>query len=148
MAVASEITVRLSRDATQQSFPMKSWNGDEISPFEKHRVLNPEPSNKALRLMRKQLAKRIPALADVKFVESWAGMIDATPDVVPVMDEIPSISGLFLATGFSGHGFGVGPAAGKVMSNLITGRETGHDLHRFRFSRFSDGSKMVPGPAI
>jgi glycine/D-amino acid oxidase-like deaminating enzyme len=75
-------------------------------------------------------------------------MIDATPDVVPVMDEISDCPGLFLATGFSGHGFGIGPSAGKVMADLVTGEDPGYDLTRFRFSRFSDGSKMRPGPAI
>jgi glycine/D-amino acid oxidase-like deaminating enzyme len=45
--------------------------------------------------------------------QSWAGMIDATPDVVPVMDQISSCPGLFLTTGFTGHGFGIGPGAGR-----------------------------------
>ena len=68
-------------------------------------------------------------------------MIDATPDVVPVIDAIESCPGLFLATGFSGHGFGIGPGAGKVIADLITGHDTGYDLSRLRFSRFSGGSK-------
>jgi glycine/D-amino acid oxidase-like deaminating enzyme len=101
-----------------------------------------------LRKIRDHLARRVPQLADVEFAESWAGMIDATPDVVPVLDSIGSHPGLFLASGFSGHGFGIGPGAGKVMANLVTGRPTGFDLDRFRFSRFSDGSKIRPGPAI
>ena len=102
----------------------------------------------ALRKMRKKLQRHIPQLAQAEFEESWAGMIDATPDVVPVMDEIASCPGLYLATGFSGHGFGIGPGAGQVMADLVTGRNTGFDLSRFRFSRFYDGSKMRPGPAI
>jgi glycine/D-amino acid oxidase-like deaminating enzyme len=148
MGSASDMTVRLGRDATQQGWPKNTWNGDEVSPFESNRVLNPATSAKALRKMRKNLARRVPQLADVPFVESWAGMIDAMPDVVPVMDEIASCPGLFLATGFSGHGFGIGPGAGKVMADLVTGQQPGYDLSRFRFSRFSDGSKMRPGPAI
>ena len=147
IAGASDIRALPGRDATQQSFIKKTWSGNDISPFESHRVLNPRPTKRAISLMRKKLMQHIPALADVPFAETWAGMIDATPDVVPVMDET-QIPGLFLATGFSGHGFGIGPAAGKVMANLITGNATGYDLNRFRFSRFSDGSKMVPGPAI
>ncbi len=64
------------------------------------------------------------------------------------MDQIESHPGLFLASGFSGHGFGIGPGAGKVMAKLVAGKTPGFDLSRFRFSRFSDGSKIVPGPAI
>ena len=147
MGSASDLRALPGRDPTQQSFIKKSWTGNDMSPFESHRVLNPEPTKSAVKLMREKLEQHIPALADVPFAQTWAGMIDTTPDVVPVMDET-HVPGLFLATGFSGHGFGIGPAAGKVMANLITGNETGHDLHRFRFSRFSDGSKVVPGPAI
>lgn len=148
MSSATDMTVRLGRDATQQRFPARTWRGDDASPFEAERVLNPDTSAKGLRKMRSLLAKHIPQLADVPFAESWAGMIDATPDVVPVMDEIASCPGLFLATGFSGHGFGIGPGAGKVMADLVTGQDSAYDLSRFRFSRFSDGSKMQPGPAI
>jgi glycine/D-amino acid oxidase-like deaminating enzyme len=53
--------------------------------------------------------------------QSWAGMFDATPDVVPVIDQILSCPGSFLATGFSGHGFGIGPGAGRIMADLVTG---------------------------
>nr|XP_061811811.1 glycine oxidase-like [Nerophis lumbriciformis] len=144
----SEIGLRLGRNATQQSVFKKTWTADQATPFESHRVLNPSPSLADLKRMRGRLARRIPKLAGIEFAESWAGMIDATPDVVPVMDEISSHPGLFLATGFSGHGFGIGPGAGKVMAELVSGRAPQHDLTRFRFSRFSDGSKIKPGPAI
>lgn len=144
----SVIHLRVGSDVAQRSFLQRHWDGDSATPFERHRVLNPAPARDSLRIMRRNLAKRVPQLADTKFVESWAGMIDATPDIVPVMDNIESHPGLFLASGFSGHGFGIGPGAGKVMANLVTGNDPGFDLTRFRFSRFSDGSKMVPGPAL
>ena len=145
---ASYIGVRVGWDVTQQPVPMRRWGEHDQSPFESNRVLNPSPSKEGLRKIRYNLDKRAPELAGVKFAESWAGMIDATPDVVPVMDSISTCPGLFLATGFSGHGFGIGPGAGKVMAGLIAGDTPKHDLTRFRFSRFSDGSKMRPGPAI
>jgi glycine/D-amino acid oxidase-like deaminating enzyme len=112
------------------------------------RVLNPAPSPLALKRMRTGLKNHYPQLADLPFSQAWAGMIDVTPDVVPVMDAIPDWSGLFVATGFSGHGFGIGPGAGKVMARLVQGKDPGHDLQRFRFARFSDGSKMRPGPGL
>ena len=144
----SEIDLRVGSDVAQRSFLQKNWDGGSATLFERHRVLNPAPARDGLRIMRRNLAKRVPKLADVKFAESWAGMIDATPDIVPVMDNIESHPGLFLASGFSGHGFGIGPGAGKIMANLVVGKDTGFDLSRFRFARFSDGSKMVPGPAL
>ncbi|MGI9271477.1 MAG: NAD(P)/FAD-dependent oxidoreductase [Woeseiaceae bacterium] len=145
---ADDIHLRVGSDVAQQPFVRRAWSGDDKSPFEKHRVLNPAPSKDALRKIRNNLAKRLPSLADIEFLESWAGMIDATPDVVPVMDQVATHPGLFLASGFSGHGFGIGPGAGRAMANLVAGVEPGFDLSRFRFGRFSDGSKMRPGPAI
>jgi glycine/D-amino acid oxidase-like deaminating enzyme len=75
-------------------------------------------------------------------------MIDAMPDIVPIVDRVQATTGLFVATGMSGHGFGIGPGIGRVVSDLIQGNPTGHDLNRFRLSRFTDGSRIRPGPAI
>ncbi len=140
--------LRFGGDVITRLLPTRQWRSDEVSPFERTRVLNPEPSKVALRDMERGLAKRLPSLASLGFAEAWAGMIDVTPDVVPVMDQIPDYAGLFLATGFSGHGFGIGPGAGRVMANMVTGAPQVHDLTRFRFGRFTDGSKIVPGPGL
>ncbi len=147
-ASVSFIRLRFSDGIVSRLLPDRRWSDDEISPFEKQRVLNPAPSALALSKMRAGLANRVPLLADLPFVEAWAGMIDVTPDVVPVMDEIASLPGLYLATGFSGHGFGIGPGAGRVMADMIQGKPAMHDLKRFRYSRFSDGSPMRPGPGL
>lgn len=145
---ATSVGVRLGRDPTQAGFPRRKWGAETLSPFEKTRVLNPEPSARAVRRIEAHMVKRVPALEGVKLAETWAGMIDATPDVVPVIDRVPGHDGLFVATGFSGHGFGIGPGAGRVAARLVTGDDPGYDLSRFRFSRFSDGSEIRPGPAI
>ncbi|MGI9304673.1 MAG: NAD(P)/FAD-dependent oxidoreductase, partial [Gammaproteobacteria bacterium] len=142
-----ETRLRLSGGVLSSTATRCKWSGDDVSPFEKTRVLNPEPSTEALELMRARLDKRLPKLAGIPFEESWAGMIDTTPDVVPVMDEVTP-RGLHIAAGFSGHGFGIGPGAGRVMADLVQGRPPGHDLKRFRFSRFSDGSPIELGPAL
>jgi glycine/D-amino acid oxidase-like deaminating enzyme len=142
------IRLRVGGDLVERMLPVRRWRDDEVSPFEQTRVLNPEPSDKALKLMRAGLRKRLPKLAELPFAEAWAGMIDVMPDVVPVMDEVADYPGLYLATGFSGHGFGIGPGAGRVMADMVMGRPAAHDLHRFRLSRFSDGSKMRPGPGL
>jgi glycine/D-amino acid oxidase-like deaminating enzyme len=63
------------------------------------------------------------------------------PDVVPILDRAP-IAGLVIATGLSGHGFGIGPGLGRVIADLVRGRSPGHDLSRFRSGRFGDGSKL------
>ncbi|WP_108817650.1 NAD(P)/FAD-dependent oxidoreductase [Pseudovibrio sp. Alg231-02] len=126
----------------------RHWSGDEVTPFETCRVLNPDPSPKALKRIQDRLVDRFPQLKGLQMEESWAGMIDAMPDFVPIMDEVPTQKGVFIATGFSGHGFGIGPAAGRIMADLLMDKPAGYDLTRFRYSRFSDGSKIKLGPFI
>ena len=116
--------------------------------FKRHRILNPVPSSKTVARIKSRLVDRWPAFAGVELVEAWSGMIDALPDVVPVLDRAGPISGLWISTGFSGHGFGIGPAAGKIIATLMQGNKVDYDLARFRLSRFSDGSKLELGPAI
>ena len=72
-------------------------------------------------------------------VERWAGMIDVTPDEIPVLGPVDGLPGLFVATGFSGHGFGIGPAAGYVMAQLARGEQPVVDLAPFRLARFAEG---------
>ena len=66
----------------------------------------------------------------------------------PVVDRVAALPGLTVGTGMSGHGFGIGPGMGKVLAALVMGDDPGHDLTRFRLSRFSDGSKMHIGPSV
>jgi glycine/D-amino acid oxidase-like deaminating enzyme len=125
-----------------------TWRLDAESPFERIRVLNPAPRASVVKAIRRELDKAYPALATVPIVESWAGMIETTPDVIPVIDAVDAIPGFHVATGFSGHGFGIGPGAGKAIAGMLTGTDTGIDLHEFRLSRFSDGSKIRPQSSV
>ena len=122
------------------------WSPEEVTPFERMRVLNPPPSDGVSQRLAKRLLERAPWLDEAGVAEMWAGMIDVTPDAVPYICEVPSPTGLFIGTGMSGHGFGIGPGAGRVLADLVLGRPTGFDLSRFRFERFADGSPVVPGP--
>ena len=122
------------------------WSADEVTPFERMRVLDPPPSKEVHRRLRDRLPKRTPWLAEAGIAEIWAGMIDVTPDAVPYICEAPALPGLFIGTGMSGHGFGIGPGVGRVLADLVLGRPTGFDLSRFRFERFTDGGPIVPGP--
>ncbi|ASJ70701.1 NAD(P)/FAD-dependent oxidoreductase [Granulosicoccus antarcticus] len=126
----------------------RQWSPNEQTPFERCRVLEPVPDQRCIERARQGFALRFPELGAPHILNAWAGMIDAMPDVVPVVDRVPSCEGLIVATGMSGHGFGIGPGFGKAIANLAAGHETGHDLTRFRFSRFTDGSRLVPGPSL
>ena len=122
------------------------WSGDEVTPFERMRVLDPPPSKLVRRRLAERLPRRAPWLNEAGIAEIWAGMIDVTPDAVPYLCEAPAPAGLFIGTGMSGHGFGIGPGVGRILADLVLDRPPGHDLTRFRFGRFIDGSPIVPGP--
>ena len=126
----------------------RQWSLEEITPFERMRILNPPPEARALRLMRQRFQSLFPELGPVAFRRTWAGMIDAMPDVVPVIDRVARLPGLFIGTGMSAHGFGIGPGVGRVLADLMQDKAPGHDLTRFRLSRFEDGSPIRPGPAL
>ncbi len=126
----------------------RKWNDDEVTPFERMRVLDPQPNMNQVAAIRENFAKRFPHLGKPEIRHAWAGMIDCMPDIVPIVDRVSELPGLVVATGMSGHGFGIGPGFGKIVSALVQNRSPGHDIRRFRFSRFSDGSKLVSGPAI
>ena len=139
---------RSPRDYPDAWGQARSWTGEDVSPFERMRVLNPAPNMKALAQVQDDFARAFPGLGRPQILRSWAGMIDTIPDVVPVVDRVAAIQGLVIATGMCGHGFGIGPGIGRVVADLVAGKAPRHDLSRFRLSRFSDGSKLVPGPSL
>jgi glycine/D-amino acid oxidase-like deaminating enzyme len=126
----------------------RRWEGDERSPFERMRVLNPAPEPAGLRRIAKVFAELFPDLGPLPLRAAWGGMIDAMPDVVPMVDRIAALPGLTVGTGMSAHGFGIGPAMGRVLSAIVAGEAPGHDMTRFRSTRFTDGSPIRPGPAL
>jgi glycine/D-amino acid oxidase-like deaminating enzyme len=118
------------------------WQMDEASPFEYCRVLDPKPSKKLSDIALANLKRAFPVFEKAEIAQRWAGYIDVTPDAVPVISAIDNMRGFHIATGFSGHGFGIGPAAGRLMADIVLGRTPLVDPKSFRFSRFSDGSKI------
>lgn len=120
------------------------WTMDEASPFEYHRVLDPKPSLDMSDRAFNSLRAAFPIFNKAEIAQRWAGYIDVTPDAVPVISAVDQIPGFHIATGFSGHGFGIGPGAGRLMADIVTGRPPVVDPKDFRFSRFSDGSKVRP----
>ncbi|MCP1606008.1 NAD(P)/FAD-dependent oxidoreductase [Pseudomonas citronellolis] len=124
----------------------RRWALDQVSPFEHERMLNPAP-DLALNLRTlANMAADFPAFRAARVVEHWAGMIDATPDSVPVISAVESIPGLYLNTGYSAYGLTMGPAGGRLLSELMTGRQPSVDPRAYRYTRFIDGSKLRVAP--
>jgi glycine/D-amino acid oxidase-like deaminating enzyme len=114
----------------------------------RYRILDPEPNQQALNDVLEQVKSMVPGAADARIERTWAGYIDMTPDLLPAIDRLSDPDGLVLATGFSGHGFGMGPVVGKLVSELVLDGKASLDLSAFRFSRFSDGSTLAPNTVL
>jgi glycine/D-amino acid oxidase-like deaminating enzyme len=90
--------------------------------------------------------RRVPALADAGIVRGVTGVYDMTPDGRPMLGELPGLSGLVLAAGFSGTGFKISPAVGEAVAALVTGRPVAGsvDITPFRPGRFAEGRPVSP----
>ena len=139
-----DLQLRLGQRFLDEWRTPRHWALDGPSPFERVRVLDPAPSHTMLDKAQANIAAHFPAFKNAKIAESWAGLIDVTPDAVPVIAPVQALPGFFVATGFSGHGFGIGPAAGRLMADLVAGDPPLVDPTPFRFERFTDGSKPKP----
>lgn len=82
------------------------------------------------------IMKYFPCLEEAKIVRTWAGWIDDCADHVPVISRVEEVPGLILACGFSGHGFGISPTVGMLLSQMALGEETALDVKDFRYDRF------------
>ena len=132
-----EYRIRLfGRFAEERRIPRR-WALDQPSPFEAMRVLDPAPNPAIVEQSRGNLIRAFPAFAGVRIAQSWGGLIDTTPDAVPVIAPVQAVPGFYLMSGFSGHGFGIGPGAGRLMSELVMGTTPVVDPAAFRFERFA-----------
>lgn len=92
-----------------------------------------------------KLTQRFPAWSNPGMVTSYAGCYDVTPDYNPVIGPA-DVAGLFLAIGFSGHGFKIAPAVGRLSADLLLdGRSSDPavDHTDFRFSRYAENDLLL-----
>ncbi len=140
----ARVQVRVSGRFMEEARTPRHWSPDKPSPFEAVRVLDPEPLTRLNDQALASLSSAFPVFAQAKVAQQWAGMIDVTPDAVPVISAVPGMPGFYIATGFSGHGFGIGPAAGRLAADLITGDRPIVDPTAFRFDRFKGDNSSQP----
>jgi glycine/D-amino acid oxidase-like deaminating enzyme len=105
--------------------------------MERMRILDPAPDQATISLTHARALELLPALRNTRISAAWAGYIDSTPDGVPAIGELHAVRGFFLAAGFSGHGFGIGPGAGRLLADLVTGSEPIVDPKSYDPRRFA-----------
>ncbi|MBA1228905.1 FAD-binding oxidoreductase [Pseudomonas viridiflava] len=118
----------------------KRWSLDQPTPMEKMRILDPRADASAVALTYKRAQELVPALKGSSVNAAWAGYVDSTPDGVPGIGEVASLPGLVLASGFSGHGFGIGPGAGHLIADIVSGVTPIVDPRPYHPDRFKQSS--------
>ena len=116
------------------------WKLDAPTPMERMRVLDPRADRAAARLTYDRAVQLLPALGQSGIANAWAGFVDSTPDGVPGIGEVAEVPGFILAAGFSGHGFGIGPGAGHLIADLVTGDKPIFDPTPYDPARFSQSA--------
>ena len=141
-----EVKLRLGGRFVRALFQPRRWQLDQPSPFEAMRVLDPPAHRPILDQARAKVTEAFPVFHTMRVAESWGGMIDVTPDGIPVISGVDALPGFFIATGFTGHGFGIAPGAGRLVAELVMGETPVVDPAPFRYSRFTDGTRPRPSP--
>lgn len=132
-----ELKLRLTSRFVEEARTARRWSLDEETPFEQTRVLDPAPYQSILKSAQDNLITAFPDFKDMKIAQAWGGFVDAMPDAVPVIGEVPRLPGFFIASGFSGHGFGIGPGAGRLIADIVAGKTPMIDPKPFRLERFA-----------
>lgn len=130
------LRLRIGRRFVEEAKLARRWRADAVTPFEQVRIADPEPADWVLDQAAENVAKAYPVFAGMEITGRWGGLIDVMPDALPVIGAVPSLPGLFMATGFSGHGFGIGPGAGRLAAELVSGDKPCVDPSAFRLERF------------
>jgi glycine/D-amino acid oxidase-like deaminating enzyme len=125
--LVNDVAARLPRSAERQH------------PFAATVGVEPQPNYDSARRSLRALADLMPAAAELRIRRTWAGMIDSTPDAVPVIGEVGRPRGFIFATGFSGHGFAMGPIVGRLLAELIVDGKPSIDIDHLSYSRFPEG---------
>jgi glycine/D-amino acid oxidase-like deaminating enzyme len=137
-----KLKVRIGRSFFDGPEASGRWDPKGPSPFEKNRILDPAIDREFLQPALDTLVKNFPQLQGIRVVQSWAGAIDTTPDLLPIIDRSSKLPGLVIASGFSGHGFGLGPGSGKLISQIVRNETPYCDIAPFAVDRFARGNAI------
>jgi glycine/D-amino acid oxidase-like deaminating enzyme len=110
-----------------------------LNDYSRYRILDPPATRKEIEQAVGHMQVEYEGMEGISVERMWAGYIDLTPDLLPVIERLDRPRGLVLATGFSGHGFGMGPIVGRLVSEIIADARASLDLSGFRLGRFREG---------
>lgn len=138
--------VNLSLDLRRVGAQLR--RGSALAPELIDPAPDPPPNVPAMDAALASARRLIPGLAGVPIARRWAGMVDMSPDGLPIVDAHAGPDRLVVVTGLSGHGLTLGPVLGEIAADLaLTGR-TPRPVHPFRLARFGEGTVPIPAKMI
>lgn len=121
-----------------RSLTNKVSRGKAFDPLQE-----PQVDRQKTELNLAEFNRLFPEIGPLEKARQWAGRIDITPDLLPIIDKLNAHENAYVACGFSGYGFAVGPAVGQQLSEWIATGSSRLDLTKFRHARFSEGAFEV-----
>jgi sarcosine oxidase subunit beta len=109
-----------------------------------HTAENVQPQAAQVQHTLEQATRLIPSLRMARVARVWGGLLDTTPDALPVIERSPAVDGLIVAAGFSGHGFCLGPVTGQLLAELATAQPPSQPIEPFRLARFAGDVATAP----
>ena len=141
-----DIRLHFGAELVKEAMGAMPWSRGDRHPFTRP---EPQPNARKVKSALQCLLSLFPHLDGlVRIEQAWAGYIDGTPDRVPIIGEAPGIKGFIVATGFSGHGFAMGPGAGVVVSELALDGHASVGIHPMRLERFAEGQPNPDPEAV
>lgn len=131
-----DVRLRLGRYFFEELWADGEWKLDEETPFERRRILEPEPYPQLIDAMLQKMRRGIPAFRELRPGQAWGGALTNTPDDKPVLGPVAAVPGLIVATAFA-DGLTMAPAVGEVVAELISGETPSVPLGALQFERFS-----------
>ena len=116
--------------------------GDHGDPIDNPDAMTDQVDMDHVNRITMLIVRRMPTFAGAKYTAGWTGPYDITPDWNPLVGPVPDCAGLFIATGFSGHGFKLAPTIGEGLAQLVLGQEPRVPIDMYDAARFSQGKTL------
>jgi glycine/D-amino acid oxidase-like deaminating enzyme len=116
--------------------------GDHGDPIEDPDSLRDHVDMEHIGRMDALISHRMPVFTDARYVAGWTGPYDITPDWNPLVGPVPGYEGLYVATGFSGHGFKLAPTIGEGLAQMVLGLEQRVPIDMYDMTRFEAGNAL------
>ena len=116
--------------------------GDHGDPIEDADALSDQVDLDHVARIGGLVAKRMPAFEHAQYTAGWTGPYDITPDWNPIVGAVPDCEGVFVAVGFSGHGFKLAPTIGESLAQTVLGLPVRVPIDAYRPTRFAEGQTL------